>query len=189
MKLSTRISLLTFQLVFLIFGSTLTYAQQTGANEVENKIKATYLYKFISYVEWPAFAFLEPNAPFVIGIIGSEGIAASLKSLITVEGQMMNNHPIEVAMLKPEAPHTKVQILFISKHENAELKNILSATQTQPILTVTESEKGLNEGSIINFITDDNRVRFNVSVAQAERSGLKISARLLGVAKKIETNK
>jgi hypothetical protein len=179
-------------LVFFTFfqlGLTATYAADAESNEVENQIKATYLFKFATYVEWPATAFSQPNSPFVIGVIGSDELAANLKSLIEVDGHLLNSRHIEVVILKPNAPQTNVQILFIGKHENGTLKNILNATQKLPVLTITESKEGLDDGSIINFVTDDNRVRFEVSVGQAERSGLKISARLLKVAKKVETNK
>jgi hypothetical protein len=181
--------LLALLIFTLQISSTFAYAADSNAIEVENQLKATYLYKFASYVDWPATAFSESNAPFIIGIVGSDEIASKLKSLIETEGHVLNNRNIEVVILKPNAPQTNVQILFIGKHEDAILKNILSTIQTHPILTITESKEGLDDGSIINFITDDNRVRFEVSVIQAERSGLKISARLLKVAKKVETNK
>ncbi|HSY28334.1 MAG TPA: YfiR family protein, partial [Burkholderiaceae bacterium] len=64
-----------------------------------------------------------------------------------------------------------------------------SATQSLPILVVTESAGALESGSIINFVPVDDRIRFEISVTQAERSGLKISSRLLGVAQKIESGK
>ncbi len=43
-------------------------------------------------------------------------------------------------------------------------------------------------GGIINFVLDENRVRFEINVKAAERVHLKLSARLLTVAKLIVTD-
>src|SRR5258708_1195668 len=110
--------LVTFQLIFQL-SSPVTYAPDSEATEVQNQIKATYLYKFASYVDWPAPTASGSTAPFNIGVIGSDEVAAKLKSLVEVEGHVMNNRTVEVIMLKPNAPQSNVQILFISKQEKA----------------------------------------------------------------------
>jgi hypothetical protein len=189
MHIKHIIALRTCQLLFL-FASTFAYAADTESNDVENQVKATYLYKFATYVEWPTTE-AAPNVPFTIGVIGSDEIAADLKNL--VNGHLINNRAVEVVPLKPNAPNAAaptVQILFVGKQGSAAAqKSILKAVQSQPVLTVTETPDGLEDGSIINLLNDDNHVRFEVSLTQAERSGLKISARLLKVAKKVETKK
>lgn len=183
-----------FQLILFVAAivmpvTAVSYAAPTDSNEVENQVKATYLYKFTNYIDWPTTAFSQPDTPFTIGVIGSDDIAAKLKSLIEAEGHMMNNRNIEVIVIKPNTSMTNIQILFIGKLDGAGIKSMLNIVQARPVLTITESVEGLDDGSIINFITDDNRVRFEVSIVHAERSGLKISARLLKVAKKVETAK
>jgi hypothetical protein len=79
-------------------------------------------------------------------------------------------------------------MLFIGQAESARLTEILAIAKGQSVLTVTESEDALSHGSMINFVSVDDKVRFDVALPQAERGALKISARLLAVARKVLTS-
>lgn len=151
----------------------------------ENQIKAAYLYKFATYVEWPSSSFVQADSPVVIGIIGADEIAAELNNL-TVD-RLINGRVVQIKSLSLREPLVGIHILFVGHQER--LSPLLDNIQTQPILTVTELNNALDMGSIINFVLVDNHIRFEVSTAHADRSGLKISARLLGVAQRIETGR
>ena len=151
----------------------------------ENQIKAAYLYKFATYIEWPASAFPQTDSPVVIGIVGADEIATELNNLVT--GRLVNGRVIQIKSLSVREPLSGVHILFIGQHER--LTSLLESMQTQPVLIVTDTNNALDMGSIINFVLVDNHLRFEVSTAHADRCGLKISARLLGVAQKVETGR
>ena len=157
------------------------------AADLEEQIKAAYLYKFASYVDWPASTFAQPDTPITIGVLGADEIAVELSHI------RMAHHPggrtVEVKRLKPGDAMAGIHMLFVGREESARLKRLQDNLQSRAVLTVTDAAGALAEGSMINFLTVDDRVRFEVSLAQAEQSGLKISARLLGVAQKIETRK
>lgn len=176
--------LLALVLLGLSLGAPATEAIQ---GESEYRIKAAYLYKFAAYVEWPAAAFAKADTPVTIGILGADDMASELIKL--KGGPLINNRAMEVKLLKSGEPLTGIQVLFVGRHESAALSRILDRVQTQPVLSVTELAGALGAGSIINFVPVDDRIRFEVSVAHAERSGLKISARLLAVAQKIESRR
>jgi len=61
----------------------------------------------------------------------------------------------------------------------------LAAISHQPVLIVSNTPRGLDVGSMINFLLVDRRVRFEVSLPAAKRSGLRISAELLSVASRV----
>ncbi|MBI3561455.1 MAG: YfiR family protein [Gammaproteobacteria bacterium] len=168
----------------LSYPVTLVGAIDTSDDDIEYQIKAAYLYKFASHVEWPPASFPEADTPVSIGIVGADAMATELNKLTL--GHLVNNRKVEVKRLKPGAPLSDIQILFIGQREHGQLKQLLDTIKSQPILTVTESPGALEAGSVINFIPLDKRIRFEVSVASAEHSGLKISARLLEVAQRIE---
>jgi len=174
-------------LVVLFSLSISAWATDADAEDVEYRLKATFLYKFAGYVEWPSTAFSSTNTAFTIGVVGADKVVAALNSLTGVSP--VNNRAMQVKVIKPGEPITGVQILFVGKQDNGHLKHLLEAMQSQPVLTVTESVGALSSGSIINFVPIDDRIRFEVSVTQAERSGLKISSRLLGVAQKVESGR
>lgn len=153
--------------------------------DIESRVKAAYLYKFASYVEWPVPAAAQANTPVTIGVVGADEIVAELNRVKA--GRPVGNPPVDIRLLRPGDSLAAVHILFIGRQEKGRLKELLDGIQSQPVLTVTESAGALGAGSVINFVPVDNRIRFEISLAKAERSGLKISSRLLGVAQRIES--
>lgn len=164
-----------------------TWAAGNDANEMENQIKATYLYKFANYIEWPAQTFAQADTPVTIGILGAGEIAGMLNNLR--EPRIANARAIEIKILKPGDPFDNMQIIFIGWQDGNKIKKLLEGLQLRAVLIVTGSAGALNFGSMINFIPVDDHIRFEVSVLEAERNGLKISARLLSVAQKIEVGR
>ena len=150
---------------------------------MENQVKAAFLYKFGSYVEWPTHSFERSDSPFVIGVVEADAFAQVLEQ--TVAGRSMNGRAVQVLRLRRGEPLRPLHILFIPRHESAMLGESLAATKGLPVLVVTDSERGLIAGSMINFVVENNKVRFDISPEPAEQNQLKISARLMSVARKI----
>jgi hypothetical protein len=148
----------------------------------ERSIKAVYLYKFAGYVQRPDVA---PNstAPITIGVIGASALAEELASVTA--GRTVNRRPISVRQLEANESLDDVEILFIGAQERGRLPELLSNASRMPILTVTENEGALRNGSVINFVVSDQRVRFEVSLSAADSSGLKLSSGLLDVAQRV----
>jgi hypothetical protein len=163
----------------LLLGAGLhAHAQQAP----EPTVKAAFLFKFAGYVEWPESAFPAPDSPFVIGVIGADDVAAELEKI--VPGRTVNNHPVVVRRVKEGEPLKGIHVLFIGRNEPNQ-RALLRAAQSHGMLAVTESERGLELGSAINFVMSDERIGFEVSLASAERSGLRISSRMLAVARRV----
>lgn len=156
---------------------------QTTSVATENQVKAAYLYKFGGYVEWPAQAFEKPESPFVIGVVAADGFAEVLEQ--TVAGRNLNGHPLTVQRLKRGEPFNGVHMVFISRTETNVLQEAINNLKGQAVLTVTDAERGAHAGSMISFVLEDNKVRFDIAPTPAEQSKLKISARLLNVARKV----
>lgn len=167
--------------VLLLCGAAALAQPQTRLAEAQ--IKAAFLYKFGGFVEWPERAFARADAPFTIGVVGSDAVAAELRQVVT--GRTVHQRPIAVRNLRRGEPLSGLHILFVGQSEAARLPEILAAAKGQPVLVVTESEDALAHGSMINFVAVDDRVRFDVALPPAERGQLKISARLLTVARKV----
>lgn len=163
----------------LIFGAGLdAHAQQAA----EPTVKAAFLYKFAGYVEWPPNNFPAPDSPFVIGVLGADEVAAELERI--VPGRTVNDRRVVVRRLKEGEPPRGAHLLFVGRAE-ASLRPILRTAQAQGVLTVTETERGLELGSAINFVVAEDRVGFEVSLDSAERVGLRISSRMLAVARRV----
>ncbi|MBI3283446.1 MAG: YfiR family protein [Burkholderiales bacterium] len=172
-------------LLLLLQGFSL-WSWAAGGDDIEYRVKAAYLYKFAAYIEWPPATFTNANSPIVVGILGADDAVAALAGSAA---PLINNRALEVRALKPGEPLSGVHILFIGRQENGRLKRLLESVQAEAVLTVTEFPGALGIGSIINFVPVDDRIRFEVSLPQAEHNRLKISARLLSVAQKIESRR
>lgn len=150
---------------------------------LELRVKAAFLYKFASYVEWPAKSFARPETPVTIGVIGAESLATELVQ--AVAGRTVNDRAVTVKRLNAGDSLAGIHILFIGRAESARLDQLAQSAQPRSILTVTESAGALARGSVINFVLSDGRVRFQIALDSAEKSGLKLSSRLLAVAQQV----
>ncbi len=149
-----------------------------AADYSQDAVKAAYLFRFAGYVDWPGAA--DPSKPFVIAVVGSPGLARELRRL--VPGHRINNRSVAVVEAGSLAGIGRPAILFVGSGFGELLRPALSELAAQSTLVVTDEEGGLDEGATLNLLTLDHRVRFEVSLAAAERAHLKISAELLAVA-------
>jgi hypothetical protein len=145
----------------------------------ESAVKAAYLFRFISYVEWPPLALPTAPAPIVIGVLGSETLAAELPAVL--EGRTINGQEVVARPLTATSSLDGINVLFVGRA--AELNKALDRLGRRPVLVVTESVT--EPGGMLNFITVDGRIRFEAAPALAESVGLKLGARLLAVSERI----
>jgi hypothetical protein len=157
------------------------FAQRGEATEAT--VKAAFLYKFAGYVDWPASAFPAPDAPFVFGVVGNDEVAGELAKVTAA--RQIGGHPVVVKRLRENEPPRGIHALFVGRAAVDRLSSLIRAAQQPALLIVTETERGLEAGSAINFVVADDRVGFEVSLDAAERNGLKISSRMLAVARRV----
>jgi hypothetical protein len=162
----------------------LSAAPAQAEQAAEHRVKAAYLYKFGGYVEWPAEAFEREDSPFVIGVLDADALAEELARI--TQGRRFNQRPILVRKLRDGDSLTGLHVLYLGSPDPQRIAAALSAIRGQPTLTVTASDETRGAGSVINFVVVDNRVRFDVSLAPADRQLLKISSLLLAVARRVD---
>jgi hypothetical protein len=149
---------------------------------LELGIKAAYLYKFLSYIEWPPQVFPAGDAPFVIGVAGADAIAEELGRISA--GRTVRQRPVTVKVLHPGERLAGIHLLYIGYPDAERQLALLKAAQQLPIVSVTDS--ALVEGSVINFREIEGRIRFEVSLGAAEHCGCRLSARMLSVASLVQ---
>ncbi len=153
-----------------------------GQQASEAAIKAAFLHKFLGYVEWPPSALPAADTPFVIGVTHSEEVASELERI--VPGRNINNRRVVVRRLAEGEKFSGVHLLFVGRGEPT-ARALFRSAQQQGVLAVTESERGLDQGAAISFVVSEDRVGFEVSTEASERAGLKISSRMLAVARRV----
>jgi hypothetical protein len=156
----------------------------------EESVQAAYLHKFLNYAEWPPASFPQPDTPYVIGVAGDDTVADELARIAA--GRSVNNRGVIVKRLLPGDSSSALgalHMLYIGRNERAHQAQWLRQVKGRPVLTVTAADGALEQGSIINFRTVDERVRFEVSVDMAEQSGLHLNSRLFSVATNVVKGK
>jgi hypothetical protein len=185
MHFAARLVLQAAVLVGLLLVDAVQHrAWSADAQAVEYQIKATVLCKFGNFVEWPApAAAAGAAAPFGIGIVGPEAVIDEVTS--AARGQTVNGRPIVVRRLGRGEALDGLGVVFVARSHDARLAETLAEAKGRPILTVTESEQGAAVGSMINFVVVSDKVKFDIALPPAELSGVKISSRLLAVARQV----
>jgi hypothetical protein len=154
---------------------------QTAAPEVA--VKAAFLYNFAKFTQWPG---LPAAAPIGLCVAGQDRIAASLAE--TVRGQTISGHALEVHRPADRQGWQSCQLLFIADADEQWVASALGGITMQPVLTVSDNKGFSQSGGIIELYVEDGRVRFAINIDAAERSGLQLSSRLLGLAKVVRSN-
>ena len=122
----------------------------------------------------------EPASPIVIGVLGADDIAEALRTLAA--GRTVGDRPVEVRRVHPGDPLDGMHMLFVGRAEASRVAQLAPVAQQHGVLLVTDFEGALDEGSAINLLVIENRVRFEVSLDATEKSGLRLSSRMLAVA-------
>ncbi len=158
-------------------------AQPAGAQALERRVKAAFLFKFLGYADFPSSAFSDSGAPLTIGVVGSDDMASELARIAA--GRIIAGRPIAVRRVAENEAPAAVHLLFVSGADSERAGRVLRGAPGA-FLTVTECELGLRYGSVINFRIVDERVRFDVSLDAAEKKNVKLSSRLLTVANRVQ---
>ena len=137
--------------------------------------------KFASYVEWPAQAFARPDSPIVIGVVANDAVVDELTR--TAAGLSTDGRALLVRRFHRGEPVVGAHLVYIARSEDSVRAETIAALKGQPVLVVTESSRAIEAGSMVNFVVAEDKVRFDIAPQVADLSHLRISARLLGVAR------
>ena len=151
----------------------------------EYQVKAVFVFNFSHFVEWPPQALTDPNQPFVIGIVGNDPFGVRLDE--AVRGERIDQHPLSVRRFRTVADIGDCQILYVGRSESAQLRQILEALDHRGTLTVSDLDGSSERGVMIQFVTENSRIRLRINVESARAAGLTISSKLLRPAEIVST--
>jgi hypothetical protein len=147
----------------------------------EYQAKALYLYNFAKFVDWPVEAFEDSAAPLKLCVLRENPFGSDLEQI--VEGKVIAGHAVRIVTVQNGDQVRGCHILFVSRSQSKQSNQILGVLGPVSVLTVGESKGFVQQGGMINFVVEDDRVQFEVNQKAAEQVRLKISFRLLSLAK------
>jgi YfiR/HmsC-like len=164
----------------LLVSSGFSAAQVTRPTDAE--VKAAYLYSFGKFVTWPPDRAVAGN-PFEICIVGKDPFGKVLDR--TVAGERIGGRTIAIRRLPQVQQAGSCSILFVSSSEEGRLPTILDSAHRFHLLTVSDLKHFAERGGVIGLVVQQDRVRFEVNRAAAERCHIQLSSELLKVAVKV----
>ena len=156
-------------------------AAAQGLPPGEYQIKAAFLLSFAKFVEWPAGKFHSDQDALQICVIGEDPFGKDLDE--TVAGKAVNGRPVAVHRMREASRARECHVAFVGLAQPQEFREALQTLNGAGVLTVGESDAFRGADGIINFVLEQNRVRFEINPAAANRAGLKISSKLLSLAR------
>ena len=161
-------------------------AQQSGVIDCEYSIKGAFLYNFGRYVQWPAAAFPDDRALFVIGVLGKDPFGTVLDEI--ANSAKVDGRTVVARRFATLADYAPCHILFIAASTDAKVKaEALAKLQNKGVLLVGEEAGLVEQGAVVNFYVENNKVRFEINVGTARQQQLKVSSKLLSLAKIVGT--
>lgn len=151
-----------------------------AASEVsapEYGLKAAFLLNFGRFVEWPA----ESAGGMRVCVVGEDPFGSSLDEVM--RNQTVQGKPVEVHRYPSGQTPSGCRILFIASSEKSRLKSLLESARKEGALTVSEIPGFIEKGGMIQFLREGDRVRFSINLESARESHLKLSSKLLAIAK------
>ncbi len=150
----------------------------------EQAVKAAFIFNFAKFVEWPQKAFADTGTPITIGILRNNAFADVLER--TVKDKTVDGRKLVVKRFNKVRDIQKCHIVFVSASEKASVSDVLDRAKGTSWLTIGETEGFAQRGGIINLIKEEKRFRFEINVKSAKKAELKISSKLLKLAKIVE---
>jgi YfiR/HmsC-like len=166
----------SFVLGLLLFFALNAHAAASRMEQIE----AAFVYNFTKFIEWPPQSFADVSAPIVIGVLGDSPMVAALEEV--VHDRKVNGHSIVVRTIYSVADARSAHVLFVSATQIPLWTQVQPAMESLPIVTIGESPSFGKNGGTITFVPQDDKVRFEIDMSAAERSGVKISAQLQKLA-------
>ncbi|HVP69879.1 MAG TPA: YfiR family protein, partial [Gemmatimonadaceae bacterium] len=150
------------------------------------EVKAEMLYNIAKFIKWPESSFAKSDGQLVFTILGDDALAEALAANLST--RTVNGRPVFVRMVRRVQDAAGSQIVYIASSESSRMNEVLRAMEGSPSLTVADSTGFVALGGMVDFADANARIRFEINQARAEHAGLKISAKLLMLARVVDNS-
>jgi hypothetical protein len=141
------------------------------------QVKAGFIYNCAMFIEWPEGG--APTGELRVGVVGADRVAWQLTEM---QGRRVNGRALKAKAARADDDPTQFQILFVGD-DPRNTQSLLTRVGDAPVVTIGENGEFTARGGVIRLFTQQDRLKFEVNVGRAERSGLRLSAKMLGLAK------
>lgn len=170
--------------VLLVVLSALPRPSASGPLADEYSIKAAFLFHFAEFVDWPDEAFKDSANTMIYCSIGENGPMRSAMEA-SLLGKAVHWRTVQLRQLRDWQSAAGCHVLYVGANENKRLLPGLDALKGSPVLTVGEADNFAEIGGMIQFCEESNKIRFHINLTPVASARLKMSSRLLSLAKTV----
>jgi hypothetical protein len=187
MRVNRRHAVRLLTVLAVGFGPAVAFSRravaQSSAYNMDNH-RAVYLLNFARYTKWPDGTFANEKEPIRIYILGKDPFG---KNIDIIRSKDVNGRKLEIPCIDSVEEAKNCQILFIVSKDKKTFQRILKTVENKSILTVAESEGFLDANGMINLFVENDRLKFDINLAAAQKANLKLDSDLLKLAKTVKT--
>jgi YfiR/HmsC-like len=151
------------------------------------QVKATYLYNFGRFIEWPGKVAAAQGGPFTVCVLGQDPFGPSLDA--TLADETIGGKTVVAKRISSADESGDCQILFLSLTDDSRLNKIIADLDKKAVLTVSDMSQFVKRGGMIQFVLEGKKVRFEVNLTATQHAGLTLSSELLKVATAVKRDK
>ena len=170
-----RVAVVALIASFVATGGARIVAGQSPLTDAQ--AKAGFLYNCAMFIDWPDGAV--HGGEIIVGVAGDDAVVALIADM---QGRKVNGRVLRVKAVRPNDDPHDLQILFLGDDVRA-FAAILARVGDAPILTIGEQDDFTSKGGVVRLYTEQERLRFEINMTRAEKAGLRVSAKMLGLAK------
>ena len=172
-----------FQLLFFLIAVSLicqlgiSRAETTG----EYQVKAAFFYHFANFVDWPASTFTATKGHLRICVMGQDPFGPILDA--TLSKKSVRDHPFEILRNPPTSQLRHCHVLYLPASASSQLRALRLHVTEEDVLTVGETLEFMKHGGMVQFFLNNQKVQFAVNTDVVNQTQLKVSSKLLRLAK------
>jgi hypothetical protein len=146
-------------------------------------VKAAFLLNFVNFATWPSES-LPPGQPLSLCIVGDDAVADALTH--SVQGRTINGHALHVAAARVGATLRGCHLVYASDLDDKGTAALMEALKGAPVFTVSDKDRFAESGGIAQLFIEHERMRFAINMTAADRGPIRLSSKLLSLAKVIK---
>ena len=165
----------------LVAAFVIAVATPSPASLAKNELEAALVYRFATFVEWPADAIGE--GPVVIGVLGANEVAGALETM--VQGRSIEGRSLKIERLDGVDGASRCHIVFLGAGARDRLEALLAAIGAASVLTLSDSDRFARQGGMVEFVRRGRRLAFEIHRGALAQAGLRINPRVLELAEEV----
>lgn len=161
-------------------------AAEEGARKTpldEYQVKAAFLYRLPSFIEWPDEAWPADGEPFYACVLGRDPFGEYIDHF---DGKQVRGRRFTVRRIESLDSRKTCHLIFVCRDDSEKLRTENGDYRLRFALTVGEGREFAAQGGIISFVVANKRVGLSVNLAASYAAGLRLSSKLLDVASVME---